>query len=390
MDHTGAASSVEPRSGRGGIRGGRISDIVAHARASLKEPSRPFTPASLDERAANQLDGALSRALDREISRASSAASNASRRRSEPDIWVNDAYNNDEDNNSGICSNNEFESDEGSRGGSMHDLLAQNLRNSLQSKRGNQSNNQSSSNGNNNYYNNSSDGGFSDGSVNRASYENQNHQNYLEKEGGSESGKRATPSFSADDDACNMNMNEFADLSVFSNGIGNFSMYSRSDSVPGAVDLYEDPNSGNDSNTANGGGSLQLTMCDLKDAVATLDSLIGGGGSAGSGSEEVLQTLQGITQPVDALAKYLTEDFKQGQVQGQVRSNSNNSIGNSTNISQYGGHNVKRSPNADEMVDTAKDLSRICTLVIRTGASRKGQNQAQSRGSAKNTHMYVG
>ena len=29
---------------------GRIAEVLAEARASLKEPSRPFTPASLDQR----------------------------------------------------------------------------------------------------------------------------------------------------------------------------------------------------------------------------------------------------------------------------------------------------------------------------------------------------
>ena len=43
-------------------KGGRIAMVLKEARASLKEPSRPHTPASLDARTAMSLDGAMSRA----------------------------------------------------------------------------------------------------------------------------------------------------------------------------------------------------------------------------------------------------------------------------------------------------------------------------------------
>lgn len=42
---------MENNNGRGSSRArGRIAEVLADARASLMEPSRPFTPASLDQR----------------------------------------------------------------------------------------------------------------------------------------------------------------------------------------------------------------------------------------------------------------------------------------------------------------------------------------------------
>ena len=42
---------MENTNGRGSSRArGRIAEVLADARASLMEPSRPFTPASLDQR----------------------------------------------------------------------------------------------------------------------------------------------------------------------------------------------------------------------------------------------------------------------------------------------------------------------------------------------------
>jgi hypothetical protein len=44
---------MDNTNGRGSSRArGRIAEVLADARASLMEPSRPFTPASLDQRTA--------------------------------------------------------------------------------------------------------------------------------------------------------------------------------------------------------------------------------------------------------------------------------------------------------------------------------------------------
>eukprot|EP00606_Chrysophyceae_sp_TOSAG23-5_P000501 GSChrysophyteH2.ASY1.ANO1.915.1 assembled CDS len=148
---SGESSNHSAGSGRarGGLRGARISQVLSEARASLKEPSRPFTPASLDERAQNSLDGALNRALDREISRTSSAASTGSGSNSRrgsaatADIWVNDNFGDAGAESylsmgavhvhadglsggsfDGVC-------DESNSGGNLQGMLASNLRNSL-------------------------------------------------------------------------------------------------------------------------------------------------------------------------------------------------------------------------------------------------------------------
>ena len=133
----------EPKRTRGGLRGARISQVLSEARASLIEPSRPFTPASLEERAQNSLDGALNRALDREISRTSSAASNSnssSRRGSAAavDIWVNDAFGNSDISNSAYLDMSTVEplsNYDSFNLSSKNGILVQNMRNSLNSSR---------------------------------------------------------------------------------------------------------------------------------------------------------------------------------------------------------------------------------------------------------------
>ena len=84
-------------------KGGRIAMVLKEARASLKEPSRPHTPASLDARTAMSLDGAVSRAerydakRDKRGDRVPAGAK--SKKNQQPDIWVNENVDNSDDSN---------------------------------------------------------------------------------------------------------------------------------------------------------------------------------------------------------------------------------------------------------------------------------------------------
>jgi hypothetical protein len=254
--------------GRG--RGTRISSVISEARASLKEPSRPFTPASLDERAQNSLDGALNRALDREISRTSSAASNNgsgsnSRRGSSTtaDIWVNDNIG---DSNaylqmgsvSADLGMGEFEGDVRSSNGSMnmnnlHGMLTQNLRNSLSNSQDYRS-----------------DSHTPDGSVFQM--------------GTSASASASASDESGEDMLAGFNSGGYGSAGGATSGDG-FGM--------------EDDGSIN---------QLSLMLADLGDATHTLESEVGTSTSTTAAvgtSQTLLQVLTGLSQPVDRLAKYV-------------------------------------------------------------------------------------
>ena len=79
--------------------------MLKEARASLKEPSRPYTPASLDARTAMSLDGAMSRAERHDADRNSKGSSRARTSGSgnqQPDIWVNENYHSNDNENSEV------------------------------------------------------------------------------------------------------------------------------------------------------------------------------------------------------------------------------------------------------------------------------------------------
>ena len=82
-------------------KGGRIAMVLKEARASLKDPSRPHTPASLDARTAMSLDGAMNRAdrytMPREKSVRGGPAGTKSKKNKQPDIWVNENIDNSDD-----------------------------------------------------------------------------------------------------------------------------------------------------------------------------------------------------------------------------------------------------------------------------------------------------
>ena len=82
-------------------KGGRIAMVLKEARASLKEPSRPHTPASLDARTAMSLDGARSRANSHDSKRNKRGergpAGTKSTKNQQPDIWVNENIDNSDD-----------------------------------------------------------------------------------------------------------------------------------------------------------------------------------------------------------------------------------------------------------------------------------------------------
>ena len=240
---------------RGGLRGARISQVLSEARASLKEPSRPFTPASLDERAQNSLDGALNRALDRELSRTSSAASTGSGSNSRrgsavtADIWVNDNVG-----DAGVesylsmgavhadgLSGGSFDGDVSNSGGNLQGLLAANLRNSLSDS--------------------------DTGSV------------FHMGGGGGDT-----------DDGSDI-LGEFNSGGY---GSGGGYMSTGAASASGDERLDED---------AVGASSLGLMFADLSDAATTIEAELGmlGGGNA----QSLMQVLSGLSQPVDRLAKFV-------------------------------------------------------------------------------------
>lgn len=275
-DTRGLPAAGEAGRARGGLRGSRISQVLSEARASLIDPSRPFTPASLDERAQNSLDGALSRALEREMSRTSSAASTSSSSNSRrgsaatADIWVNDAFDQGGDSayltmnelpgggagdGGGYGQQTEFSGHNGGGGGgggsSMHNVLAQNLRSSLNSSRETRR----------------------DGS----------NQNVFQ-------GLTGTTTTSS---------------SATGGGYGG-----GGNDEWGGDDLLSGFNSGGygsapsgDERTSEdeGAGTLSMMFLDLSDAATVLEAQLGGS----SGDATQLQVLTGMTQPVDRLAKYI-------------------------------------------------------------------------------------
>jgi len=279
-DTRGVLAAGEAGRVRGGLRGSRISQVLSEARASLIDPSRPFTPASLDERAQNSLDGALSRALEREMSRTSSAASTSSSSNSRrgsaatADIWVNDAFDQGGDSayltmnelpgggagdGGGYGQQTEFSGHSGGGGGggasSMHNMLAQNLRSSLS-------------------LNNSSREARRDGS---------SSQNVFQ-------GLTGTTSSSS---------------SATGGGYGG-----GGNDEWGGDDLLSGFNSGGYGSAPSGderpsedegAGTLSMMFLDLSDAAAVLEAQLSGS----SGDATQLQVLTGMTQPVDRLAKYI-------------------------------------------------------------------------------------
>jgi hypothetical protein len=267
----------EPDRPRGGLRGARISQVLSEARASLKEPSRPFTPASLDERAQNSLDGALSRALDREISRTSSAAStsgSSSRRGSSsaPDIWVNDAFDHGENSfltmstvplgdDQSFSGSTVASTGASSHGGaySLNEKLVQNLRGSLVSSR--------------DFSLGDTDSVFQIPGTSAGA--------------GTGTGAGVGSGFDSEEwgegDAEDM-MNEFNSGGYGSGGYG--STVTSGDERPS-----EDEST----------GSLSLMLCDLNDAASTLDADLG----TSLYGEALSQVLGGMTHPIDRLAKYI-------------------------------------------------------------------------------------
>eukprot|EP00605_Chrysophyceae_sp_TOSAG23-4_P001268 GSChrysophyteH1.ASY1.ANO1.1379.1 assembled CDS len=270
-----SANSVSQSRPRGGLRGSRISQVLSEARASLKEPTRPFTPASLDERAQNSLDGALNRALDREISRTSSAAStgsgSSSRRGSSvtADIWVNDNFGDQGQDailTMGSVSmdlgmqNGAFDGDVQSNQGSMpgsslYGMLASNLRSSVGSDK--------------------EDGGS----------------------GVFQLGSRGGAGHVDSDE----NLLDGFNSGGYGSGPGGGYMSGGGYGSAGAASVSGDERTEDDGGPNS--SSLNLLLCDIGDATSTLETELGTHG--GGNSQTLLHALASLSQPVDGLAKYV-------------------------------------------------------------------------------------
>ena len=121
-------------------KGGRIAMVLKEARASLKEPSRPHTPASLDARTAMSLDGAMSRAdlydakRDKRGERERGPSGAKSKKNQQADIWVNENIDNSDDSNGDGYNQSSSSGKSKVRVNStdfMYGLLAEDLRNSV-------------------------------------------------------------------------------------------------------------------------------------------------------------------------------------------------------------------------------------------------------------------
>ena len=214
-------------------RGGRIAMVLKEARASLKEPSRPHTPASLDARTAMSLDGAMSRAekydAKRDNPRGGVPAGGKSNKKQQLDIWVNENVDNSDDSNgdgygqSSVANKAKLSINSTEF---MYGLLAEDLRSSV----------------------------------------------------GDRSSRQNSRRNSEDMDQSVFNMNP---------------------SISNSVEVED-----RDSAQGQGGGShsnLQLMICDLKDALSSLDNALG----SSIMDAAIFQTLEGMTGPVDKLSKHI-------------------------------------------------------------------------------------